>query len=135
MSAKKRSYKPNSFLSCGGDHDKFSPIYESMLKHDEFKLLTLGERMMFIYCAVQVNAQDSKQQLYMHCKAEGTEVFKHYFTFPASKMKEYGIDQATGSRQLTKLCKHGFIECIEQNKHRRTANVYALSDKWKKYGV
>lgn len=132
MSRKKKSYKPNPYLSVGGENDSFTLIYGSLLRSEAFKRLTAAEKHVAMCCFYQVQDQDSKRCLHELWKDSEKEVLSGYFVFPASHMAKYGINQGNGSRTLDKLCHVGFIKLIEQNKNRRLPNVYSLDDQWKK---
>ena len=53
------------------------------------------------------------------------------FVFPASHLKEYGIDRSNAVKWFHELEDNGFITVLEKNKNRRKMNVYSFSSGWR----
>ena len=127
MRAKKKTQ--NDYYASLNANDKWNTIYTGMLKHKNYKKLSIGARMFYIYC--RANAFEGRAVLYRHGKEENKTYSDNVFCFTSSQQAEYGVDRANGKRWFDELIKAGFIEVVEQNKHRMRVNVYAFSSKWK----
>ena len=132
LGKKKSDYTPD-YNACVGKHDKFGKIYCGMLESEQFKSLTIGERLFYVTCRVQANSEKGRQCLYKH-GADYNREYNHEtdFVFPSSHLKKYGIDRCNASRYFRRLAEKGFIEIKENNKIRKCVNVYSFTDRWKR---
>lgn len=80
-------------------------------------------------------AKKGRDHLYKFNRQNGKN-YSHeqgYFTMPAKRIKEFGLDVGTcHKRAFKELEENGFIEVIENNRLRHKENIYKLSTKWKK---
>lgn len=129
--AKKKKYNPD-FNACIGKHDSFGMIYGGMLKHEAFQKMSAGLQMFYVRCRVHANDEKAKRCLYKHAAEYQREYdYKTDFVFPATHLKEYGIDRSNASKMFRELQDRGFIVIKESNQHCKRPNVYSFSDKWK----
>ena len=113
-------------------NDAFAPVYNSLLMHPNFMRLKPAVRYMYICCRVQSHTKDGRACLFKHSQDTYTQYnAEQFFVFPAKHMLKYGVDRSNGRKWIAELIQAGFIEEIEQNKHRYKVNVYRFSDAWK----
>lgn len=130
MSKKKKIQFVDTKASFG-NKDYFGTVFVGMLKHSAYKKLSLAQKQFYSYCRVQSRSSEGQACLYNFSKESGIIYSKDCFVFPASHMKQYGIDRGNGSKLLKQLEAAGFIRTVENNKHRKKINVYEFSDEWK----
>ncbi len=131
MQQKKQS-NYTDYNASNGVNDNFGTIYAGMCKSDAFKSLNISLRFFYVVCRVQSQSKEGRQCLYRHCEEEGTKYDHHtHFVFPASHIEEYGYDRRNAFKYLNELANAGFIEKVENNKHRKKVNVYRFVSKWK----
>ena len=94
----------------------------------ELRFIQLGNSLMLHPTTMDLNHTSYRVLTYMFLESKG----KREFTFPKSKWRRFispdGFQKA--KKQLIKL---GFIEEIENNAHRKKANVYRFKSEWKNY--
>lgn len=94
----------------------------------EIRFIQLGNSLMQHPATMELNHTSYRVLTYMFLESGG----KRIFTFPKTKWKKFispdGFQKA--KKQLIKL---GFIKEIENNAHRKKANVYSFNVEWKNY--
>lgn len=133
MAGKKQTtFKPDFNASKCGKHETFATIYDSMMKHEKFKNLSLAAKFLYIACRNQHTSRLGRECLYNHAKEHNITYPNNAFVFPAKHQKEYGFnDRSNVRRWMKELIEAGFIEIYENNKHRWKVNVYVFISKWK----
>lgn len=117
-------------------NDTYGTIFSSMLYSKQFQALSIGAKMMYVYCRNQAQEKKAKASLILHGNEEGyVYPLGIYFVFPAKHMERYGQKRSNGCKYLKELIDAGFIEKVECNKHRKKENVYMFSSKWKEREV
>lgn len=124
---KKRHYRNDVFASwrhdenykCKNENSKkaksFVALPHSLLMNDNFKSLSPGAKLLYIYMMDYANSQK-------------------YFTFPHSIYENLMSNQGFyNSRNL--LIKQGFIEEVTNGRFTREANQYKFSTEWKKLDI
>ncbi|MBR6172760.1 MAG: hypothetical protein IKQ49_06270 [Eubacterium sp.] len=131
MGRKKKAKTPQPYADIGNTN--FAMVRDGLLQSAAFQALTVGERYFYIVCLVQARTQKCGKCLYNHAREDGKEepYSEWSFVFPAAHMRAYGYDSGNGSRYLQMLTEKGFIERVENNKHRQRVNVYRFTTKWK----
>lgn len=126
------------------DSDTYSRIYHDLLKSEAFNRLTLGARNYYFACCDVAHSSDGMKMLRAHDLKYGTDYFKCsfdfgdktatkcYFCFPESLNKTYRFNRKATLEWRKQLIDEGFLELVENNKHRKIQNVYALSNEWVK---
>lgn len=121
-------------LLCDGDN--YGTVFQSMLQHDKFKGLSLNAQRLYIICRVQAQTNENSRILY-NLKRDSTfngkenpSDYGQKFVLPAKHQKDYGLNYKNTTRYFKELIDAGFIKLIENNAHRRIANVYAFSHEW-----
>lgn len=127
----KKPYKPDYFASCGDEKDTFLICYDSMLISEQFRGLSLGAKLLYVFCRNQLTNRDGRKCLYNHAKETGFSYPENCFVFPAKHQEKYGLTRTNSYRYFQELIENGFIKKYEGNKHRWKVNVYQFSDEWK----
>ena len=97
-----------------GIESRYIRIGSSQMNHRTYRAL------------VKKNGNAAILYHFMRMKAGG----KRDFEFPHTEYKDL-MAKGTFTACKNLLIRYGFIEEIENNAHRMTANVYRFSDKWK----
>lgn len=133
--SKSKSKVPNDPLTSLSQSDNYAPLYDGTVTHERFKKLNQSAKLLYIACQIQRWSQPGRNHLYKFNRQNGTN-YDHeqgYFTMPAKRIKEFGLDVGTCHRRAFKeLIENGFIEVKENNRQRHKENIYRLSTKWKK---
>lgn len=115
-------------------NENYGTLFPSMLKSEQYKNLTIGERNFYNLCRAHWKTRECQQCLYNHAKEFGTSYLEDCFVFPSKHLREYGIDRANATRYFDRLVERGFLERVESNKSIQKVNVYKFSRKWKDTG-
>lgn len=134
MGGKRKKEKYWDYNASIEKGENYGTLFPSMLKSEQYKSLTIGERHFYNICRVHWQTKECQQCLYNHKQEFGTDYTKECFVFPSKHLKRYGIDRANASRYFDKLVQKGFIEKVESNKSIQKVNVYKFSRKWKDTG-
>ena len=127
---KKKKYEIEVNSSLGGQ-DTFSMSYHSLITSEQFQRMKPAVKLMYYYCRNQATSREGRACLYKHAEEEGKKYKNDSFVFPAAHMEKYGMQRQNGNKYLKELERNGFIEKVENNKHRRKVNVYRFSPSWK----
>ena len=125
----KKKYLDNA--ASLGESDFFGTIYDGMCQSKQYQSLSIGARQFYTLCRVQSRSSHGKACLSRHGQEENTTYTDYCFCFPAKHLKLYGVDRSNANRYLNELINAGFIDLLEQNKHRKKINVYCFSSRWK----
>ena len=119
----------------------FVRIYSDMLFSNAWNNLTPAAKNLYLFCLYARFHQTKTEKQYL-AEKYGNDDFDYFF-FNESRFiiqdkrdsMHYGI-YSKGNGKLFRrdrdlLITNGFIEIVEQNKHRMQKNVYKLSAKWK----
>lgn len=132
--SRSKSKTENDPLTSFTKRDNYTPIYEGAYTHERFKKLNQSARNLYTCCQLQRWSKKGRDHLYKFNRQNGKN-YSHeqgYFTMPAKRIKEFGLDVGTCHRRAFKeLEENGFIEVIENNRLRHKENIYKLSTKWK----
>lgn len=124
-------YRPDYAACKGAGRQTFGTLYHSMLTDKRFIDLPMSAKVVYMACRVQATSKNGRACLYKHAKAEGTEYADNCFVFPTKQQREYGFkDRGNFSRSMQTLIDEGFIDKVEDNKHRWKTNIYKFSSKW-----
>lgn len=132
MSKKKTENDP---LTSFSQRENYAPIYEGLMTHKSFIKLNQSAKLLCIACQIQRKSKKGRDHLSKFNRQNGKNYDheKGYFTMPAKRLKEFGLDVGTcHKRAFKELEENGFIEVIENNRLRHKENIYKLSAKWKK---
>ena len=130
-----KGQKDNNPLTSLTDKDNFAIIYEGALTSKQYTSMSPTARQLYIACISQNMSGKGKANLHLFNKQHGTDYNekKGYFTMPNKRIKDYGLSPNTCHKHSFKeLINTGFIEVIENNKHRHIENIYRFSAEWKK---
>ena len=131
---RKKKHERDLFASKANSStvDYFGTMYDSMCKDKIYKSLHVATRQFYVLCRVQARSKSGRNCLFNHCQGYEYQYDpEEYFVFPAKHQEEYGVKRQNGKEYLKELVSKGFIEVVENNKHRRKVNVYKFSTKWK----
>lgn len=124
------------FIQLDANDQRFGRVYEGMLKHEKFRKLSPTAKVLYIICITHTLTKKNYTTLHNFNNDEGNEKeysnSQGYFILSREQLKEYGMNTGSCSRWFKELVQAGFIEYVERNQHRKRANVYKLSNKWKK---
>lgn len=131
--SKKHKRYSDIFASSAGEKDNYGTMFESMLTSNTYKALSIGAKHFYTLCRVQAQSESGRRALYKLAEYEQRKqpYPQHFFVFPASHMRKYGVDDANGRKYMRELIACGFIVIKEDNSQRRIATIYAFSDLWK----
>lgn len=129
---KSKSRSPDYNASMSGTHETFAMMYDSMLKHPTFIMLSPTAKIIYMLCRNQATCKEGRQCLYNHSKKTGVIYPENCFVFPARHLEQYGYaDRGNATKYLKELINAGFIKIYEQNGHRFKLNIYQFSSVWK----
>lgn len=132
MASKKQTFKPDYYASKCGKHETFATVYDSMLKSEQFKNLSLSAKFLFLLCRNQLTSRAGRETLYNHGKEFEILYPDSCFVFPAKHQREYGLNDCSNvTKGLKELENAGFIRKYECNKHCWKVNVYQFATDWK----
>ena len=110
--------------------DTYGTIYKDMYTCEAFKRLSPSAKHLYACCRIQ--ARSGGKALFKHAEAEGTYYPpERCFVFPRTTAEAFGFSRGHIKELFAELIAAGFIEVLEQNKHRFRVNVYSFSDRWK----
>lgn len=115
--------------------DNYTYIYDGTLTSKQFTSLSPTTRNLYFACCSQRRSKKGTANLHLFNQQHGTNYSEKdgYFTMPNKRIKDYGLSPNTcHKRSFKELINAGFIEVIENNKHRHIENIYRLSTAWKK---
>ena len=126
---------PNDPLISLTQRDNYATIYEGAMTHERFKKLNPTAKNLYFFCLLQRKSKKGRDNLY-HFNMQYGKNYDHekgYFTMPAKRIKEFGLDAGTCHRRAFKeLIENGFIEVVENNRLSHRENIYKFTTKWKK---
>lgn len=137
----KKKPRQNDYYSSYDNSDNYAPVYDGLMKSEQFKALSPKAKHLYISCLVRRNEKKGQANLHMINKDNGIDkgdsdylsAERGYFTFPHKCLKEYGFKpNDCYNRLFPALVESGFIEVVSCGKYARKENVYRLSAKWKK---
>lgn len=127
--------KPNDTFLSLTENDNYTYIYDKALTCKQFTSMSQSARLLYFACISQRMSGRGKANLHLFNEQQGTNYNEvdGYFTMPNTRMIAYGLKPNTCHAYAFKeLINAGFIEVVENNKHRHIENVYRLSTAWKK---
>lgn len=130
-----KGQKDNNPLTSLTDKDNFAIIYEGALTCKQYISMSPTAKQLYIACISQNMSKKGTANLHLFNKQHGTNYNEKsgYFTMPNKRIKDYGLSPNTCHKHSFKeLINAGFIEVIENNKHRHIENIYRFSAAWKK---
>jgi hypothetical protein len=130
----KKKTENDQFLSLT-DKDRFTYIYDGTLTSKQFTSMSPTAQRLYFACISQRMSAKGLAHLHLFNQQHGTDYHEKngYFTMPNKRLKDYGLKPDTCYRHSFKeLINAGFIEVVEDNKHRHIENIYRLSKAWKK---
>lgn len=149
MGKRKREYKKRAWEASGIVPDEYgrehgrkkpmadtsSNIYESMMRSDAFKSLTITQKYLYVVCKAQYMGKTKPGQLYKETpQLQGEE----FFFLSWNQVQEYGVygmgnkTQAKFYRDMKVLQEKGFIKKVSKGRARQRS-VYEYIDEWKHY--
>lgn len=129
------SKKDNDPLLSLTDNDNYTYIYDGTLTSKQFTSMSPTAQRLYFACISQRMSGTGKANLHLFNQQHGTNYSEKdgYFTMPNKRIKDYGLKPdtcyKTGFKELENV---GFIEIVENNKHRKIENIYRLITAWKK---
>lgn len=128
----------HDFLSVSSNDNRFGAIHEGMLKSKRWQALSPTARNLFVVAVTHAQTADNYRALFSYKQSEGISDSElpgnGYFILTRQYLEIYGFTGGHSSRYFAELIKGGFIECVHNNQHRKKANLYRLSRKWKELG-
>lgn len=128
----------HDFLSVSSNDNRFGAIHEGMLKSKRWQELSPTARNLFVVAVTHAQTADNYRALFSYKQSEGISDSElpgnGYFILTRQYLEIYGFTGGHSSRCFAELIKGGFIECVHNNQHRKKANLYRLSRKWKELG-
>ncbi len=125
----------HDFLSVSSNDNRFGAIHEGMLKSKRWQQLSPTARNLFVVAVTHSQTTDNYRALYSYKQSEGIEDSElpgnGYFILTEKYLEVYGFTGKHASRYFAELIGAGFMECVHNNRHRKKANLYRLSKKWK----
>lgn len=119
-----------------GESIPFTSLYDTMALSPTFQSLSDSAKYTLMVCKLmrknhtptrQKNKQTGKKEIVSRA-INGNELL---FKFGRTLQKQYGFGNPNKFRESMKeLVLKGFIDVIENNGHRKTANVYKYDSKW-----
>ena len=132
MSRRKKDNDPLLSLTT---KDRFTYIYDGTLTSKQFTALSPSARLLYLACTSQRMSSTGLANLHLFNQQHGTDYNEDngYFTMPNKRIREYGLKPNTcRTKSFKELVDAGFIEVVENNRHRKIENIYRLSTAWKK---
>ena len=117
------------------DKDNFAIIYDGTLTCKQYISMSPTAQRLYIACISQRMSGKGKANLHLFNEQHGTKYNEQdgYFTMPNTRLQAYGLKPNTCHAYTFKeLINAGFIEVIENNRHRHIENIYRFSTAWKK---
>lgn len=133
--SRKYDKKPNDPLLSLTNKDNYTYIYDGTLTCKQFISMSPTAQRLYFACISQRMSGKGKANLHLFNEQYGTNYNEQdgYFTMPNKRIKDYGLKPDTCYRTgFKELINAGFIEVVENNKHRKIENVYRLITAWKK---
>lgn len=135
MSRRSNAKKDNDPLTSLTDKDWYAIIYDGALTSKQYTSMSLSARQLYVSCISQRTSGKGKANLHLFNQQHGTDYNEKdgYFTMPNKRLIEYGLKPGTCHRtSFRELINAGFIEVVENNRHRHIENIYRFSAAWKK---
>lgn len=129
-----RKQNNNKWL-CLTARDNYTYIYDGTMTCKQYTSMSLSARQLYIACISQRMSKTGTANLHLFNEQNGTNYNEYdgYFTMPNVRIKAYGLRPNTCHAYAFKeLIENGFIEVVENNKHRHIENIYRLSTAWRK---
>ena len=133
--SRRKAKKDNDPRLSLTDKDWFAIIYDGALSCKQYTSMSLSARQLYVSCISQRMSGKGKANLHLFNQQHGTNYNEKdgYFTMPNKRIREYGLNPSTCHRtSFRELINAGFIEVVENNRHRHIENIYRLSTAWKK---
>lgn len=133
--SRRKVKKDNDPLLSLTDKDNYTYIYDGTLTSKQFTSMSPSAQRLYFACISQRMSGKGKANLHLFNEQHGKNYSEQdgYFTMPNKRIKEYGLNPVTcyktGFKELVDV---GFIEVIENNRHRHIENIYRLITAWKK---
>ena len=127
--------KENDPLLSLTSKDNYTYIYDGTLTSKQFTSMSPSSQRLYFACISQRMSGKGKANLHLFNEQHDTDYNEKdgYFTMPNKRIREYGLNPdtcyKTGFKELEDV---GFIEIVENNKHRKIENIYRLITAWKK---
>lgn len=133
--SRRKSKKDNDPLLSLTDKDNYTYIYDGTLTSKQFTSMSPSAQRLYFACISQRMSGKGKANLHLFNEQHGKNYSEQdgYFTMPNKRIKDYGLNPVTcyktGFKELVDV---GFIEVVENNRHRHIENIYRLITAWKK---
>ena len=117
------------------DKDNFAIIYEGTLTSKQYTSMSPTAKQLYVTCISQNLSKKGTANLHLFNQQNGTNYNEKngYFTMPNKRIEDYGLKPNTcHSKSFKELIDNGFIEVVENNRHRHIENIYRFSTAWKK---
>ena len=133
--SRRKVKKDNDPLLSLTDKDNYTYIYDGTLTSKQFISMSPSAQRLYFACISQRMSGKGKANLHLFNEQHGKNYSEQdgYFTMPNKRIKDYGLNPVTcyktGFKELVDV---GFIEVVENNRHRHIENIYRLITAWKK---
>lgn len=133
--SRRKVKKDNDPLLSLTDKDNYTYIYDGTLTSKQFISMSPSAQRLYFACISQRMSGKGKANLHLFNEQHGKNYSEQdgYFTMPNKRIKDYGLNPVTcyktGFKELADV---GFIEVVENNRHRHIENIYRLITAWKK---
>lgn len=127
--------KDNDPLLSLTDKDNYTYIYDGTLTSKQFTSLSPSTQRLYFACISQRMSGKGKANLHLFNEQHGKNYSEldGYFTMPNKRIRDYGLKPDTCYKTGFKELKNaGFIDIVENNRHRHIENIYRLITAWKK---
>lgn len=143
MARRKSTKQAPTWAVDNNPYSKYGFLYVDLMKSLKFQSMSKQAQLFYIVCLANYHDDVARASLKKHIRDDnllaGRDEFTDvdyylsngYFVMPAKHMEEYGYKRSNGSKLLSELIEHGFIDKVENNKHRKKVNVYKFSTRWK----
>lgn len=141
---KKRTLNGLHWKIDKGTEKTFAMLYADLRLSDQFKGLSGAAQRFYTDCRINASRTAARKSLAAHISEDmqgedHTEIQKAInkmfddgcFVMPAKHLELFGYTRQQGYNYMLELQKAGFVEEVEQNKHRRKENVYKFSTNFK----
>ena len=131
------------YLTGSNKNCSWSKFFPDLVQSERFQSMSNPAKLLYWYCRAQNLDSTARASLRKHADEESKllemdfsywyENGSPYFVFPEAHCEKYGITGAYRSKYMKELIENGFVQIVEQNKHRfrdRKENVYMLSGLW-----
>lgn len=136
--SKRKQIAPKSWESLGTGkipgtalNECFLTIYESMLRSEAYKALTIRQRHLYIICKAQWYGKRKPSADYPDLGFENECFYLHR----NQVINDYALYTIHTARffyeDMRALIAYGFIELVSNGKANHTKNIYRFSSRWK----